>query len=73
MNRWIDIAKSPFIGGQLPISLGPAFAARYRGTDQVSVAFFGDGGAGQGAVHEAMNLAATAEGQICETDETIGQ
>lgn len=45
------------IGAQLPIALGPAFAARYRGTDQVSVAFFGDGAANQGATHEAMNLA----------------
>jgi TPP-dependent pyruvate/acetoin dehydrogenase alpha subunit len=45
------------VGGQVPIALGPAFAARYRGTDQVSVAFFGDGAANQGATHEAMNLA----------------
>lgn len=46
------------IGAQLPISLGPAFAAKYRGTDQVSVAFFGDGAANQGTLLESMNLAA---------------
>lgn len=45
------------IGGQLPISLGPAFAAKYRGTRQVSVAFFGDGGANQGTFNESLNLA----------------
>lgn len=46
------------VGGQVPIALGPAFAAKYRGGDQVSVAFFGDGAANQGTVHESMNLAA---------------
>lgn len=46
------------VGGQVPIALGPAFAAKYRGGDQLSVAFFGDGAANQGTVHESMNLAA---------------
>lgn len=46
------------IGGQIPLALGPAFAARYNGTDQVAVTFFGDGGANQGTLYEALNLAA---------------
>ncbi len=46
------------IGGQVPVALGPAFAAKYRGEPNVSVAFFGDGGANQGSVYEALNLAA---------------
>ncbi len=46
------------IGGQIPLALGPAFAARYTRTGQVAVAFFGDGGANQGTLYEAMNLAA---------------
>ena len=46
------------IGAQVPISLGPAFAAKYRGNDAVSVAFFGDGGANQGGLYESLNLAA---------------
>jgi pyruvate dehydrogenase E1 component alpha subunit len=46
------------IGGQIPVALGPAFAARYRGTTQVSAAFFGEGGSNQGTLYEAMNLAA---------------
>ena len=46
------------VGGGIPLALGPAFAAQYRGTDQVSVCFFGDGGACQGNFHESLNLAA---------------
>lgn len=46
------------VGGGIPLALGPAFSAQYRGTDQVSVAFFGEGASSQGVFHEAMNLAA---------------
>lgn len=46
------------VGGQIPISLGPAFAAKYRGDPHVSVSFFGDGAVNQGTFHESMNLAA---------------
>ncbi|MCD6361003.1 MAG: thiamine pyrophosphate-dependent dehydrogenase E1 component subunit alpha, partial [Armatimonadetes bacterium] len=46
------------VGAQMPLSLGPAFAAKYRGEDGVSVAFFGDGAINQGTFNEAMNLAA---------------
>lgn len=46
------------VGGGIPLSLGPAFTAQYRGTDQVTVCFFGDGGACQGVFHESLNLAA---------------
>ncbi|QEC46531.1 dehydrogenase [Baekduia soli] len=46
------------VGAGLPIGVGAALSARVRGTDQVVVVFFGDGAAGQGLAHEAMNLAA---------------
>jgi 2-oxoisovalerate dehydrogenase E1 component len=46
------------VAAGVPIGAGAALAARLRGTEQVVVAFFGDGGANQGVVHEAMNLAA---------------
>jgi 2-oxoisovalerate dehydrogenase E1 component len=46
------------VAAGLPIGTGAALAARLRGTDQVVITFFGDGGANQGVVHEAMNLAA---------------
>jgi len=46
------------IGAQIPLALGPAFAAKYRGEDGVSVCFFGDGAANQGTLYESLNLAA---------------
>ena len=47
------------VGGGIGITAGAALSAKLRGTDQVSVGFFGDGAANTGIVHEAMNLAAT--------------
>jgi 2-oxoisovalerate dehydrogenase E1 component len=47
------------VGAGLPHATGAALTAKLRGTGQAVLAFFGDGAAGQGAAHEAMNLAAT--------------
>jgi 2-oxoisovalerate dehydrogenase E1 component len=47
------------VGAGIPHACGAALTAKLRGTGQVAVAYFGDGAAGQGAVHEGMNLAAT--------------
>ncbi len=47
------------VGAGIPHACGAALTAKLRGTGQVAVAFFGDGAAGQGVTHEAMNLAAT--------------
>jgi pyruvate dehydrogenase E1 component alpha subunit len=52
------MASYAILGSQLPIAMGAAWSAQYRGTSQVSVAFFGDGTANMGAFHEALNLAA---------------
>ncbi|ADB50369.1 thiamine pyrophosphate-dependent dehydrogenase E1 component subunit alpha [Conexibacter woesei] len=46
------------VGAHLPIAVGAAFAAAYRGTDAVTACFFGDGSTNIGAFHEALNLAA---------------
>lgn len=46
------------VGGGLPLALGTAYAAVKRGTDQVTVVFFGDGAASQGSFHESLNMAA---------------
>ncbi|ONI87893.1 ABC transporter substrate-binding protein [Actinosynnema sp. ALI-1.44] len=43
--------------GGVPLSCGSALSAKVRGTDQVSVAFVGDGGANQGAFAESLVLA----------------
>ena len=42
----------------LPLACGVGLSAKMRGTDQVCVAFFGDGAANRGPFHEAVNLAA---------------
>jgi 2-oxoisovalerate dehydrogenase E1 component len=47
------------VGAGIPHACGAALTATIRGTDQATLAFFGDGAAGQGATHEGMNLAAT--------------
>ncbi len=44
-------------GSNLPVSLGAGLAAKFQGTKQVSVGFFGDGAAQQGALHECLNMA----------------
>jgi TPP-dependent pyruvate/acetoin dehydrogenase alpha subunit len=46
------------IGAHLCIANGTAWAAQMRGTDQVTVVFFGDGATNIGAFHEALNFAA---------------
>jgi TPP-dependent pyruvate/acetoin dehydrogenase alpha subunit len=46
------------VGGGMGIATGAALSAKLRGTDHVSVGFFGDGAANAGITHEAMNLAA---------------
>src|SRR6202165_262213 len=46
------------IGAHLPIACGAALRAQYRGDDDVSVCFFGDGTTNIGAFHEALNFAA---------------
>jgi 2-oxoisovalerate dehydrogenase E1 component len=47
------------VGAGLPHACGAGLTARLRGTGRAVLAFFGDGAAGQGAAHEAMNLAST--------------
>jgi acetoin:2,6-dichlorophenolindophenol oxidoreductase subunit alpha len=51
------IGSFAIVGAHLPIAVGSAFAARYRGSDAVSVCFFGDGSTNIGAFHESLNLA----------------
>jgi pyruvate dehydrogenase E1 component alpha subunit len=46
------------VGAGIPVALGAAWSARLRGTDQLAVAFFGDGAVNIGAFHESANLAA---------------
>ena len=46
------------VGAAMPLATGAGLAAKLQGTDQVAVAFFGDGASNQGVFHESLNLAA---------------
>src|SRR5712692_1033015 len=46
------------VGANAPIATGAALSAKMRGSGQVAICVFGEGGANEGAVHEAMNMAA---------------
>ena len=46
------------VGAHLPIAVGAAWSAQFRGSGQVVVCYFGDGATNIGAFHEALNLAA---------------
>src|SRR6266511_1317553 len=45
------------VGGQIPLATGVAFATKYKGTDQVTICFFGEAAVNQGSFHESLNLA----------------
>lgn len=45
------------VGGQIPLGAGIAFADKYRGNDNVTLCYMGDGAVRQGALHEAFNMA----------------
>ena len=52
------IGMGGIVAAQVPVAAGMALAQKLRGTDRVSLVFFGDGAANEGAVHESANLAA---------------
>lgn len=45
------------VGAQVPLGAGLAFADRYKGNDNVTFTYFGDGAANQGQVYETYNMA----------------
>jgi pyruvate dehydrogenase E1 component alpha subunit len=52
-----NLGANAIVGGGIPIAVGGAFAQKYKGTDNITVAFFGDGASNQGTFHESINLA----------------
>src|SRR5947209_4942246 len=50
------LGANGIVGGGIPIATGAALADSVLGRDQVTIAFFGDGAANQGVLHEALNL-----------------
>ncbi|MBI3989498.1 MAG: thiamine pyrophosphate-dependent dehydrogenase E1 component subunit alpha [candidate division NC10 bacterium] len=52
------LGATGIVGAGLPYAVGAALGFKMKGTDQVVLSFFGDGGSNTGAFHEALNLAA---------------
>ena len=52
------LGATGIVGSLIPVATGAALSAQVRHTDQVAVAFFGDGAVANGAFHESINFAA---------------
>jgi TPP-dependent pyruvate/acetoin dehydrogenase alpha subunit len=52
------LGATAIVGGSFGMALGAALSAQVIGVDRVAVAFFGEGAAAAGSLHEALNLAA---------------
>jgi pyruvate dehydrogenase E1 component alpha subunit len=52
-----DFPISVPVGSQIIHAVGLAWAAKYRGKDQVAMTFFGDGATSEGDFHEGLNFA----------------
>ncbi|CAN5206983.1 pyruvate dehydrogenase (acetyl-transferring) E1 component subunit alpha [soil metagenome] len=46
------------VGGQIGLGTGMAYAAKYKGSGQVTLCFFGEAAVNQGIFHESLNMAA---------------
>src|SRR5437016_12325820 len=51
------LGSHAIVAGQIPLATGVAFASKYKGTDQVTLCFFGEAAVNQGAYHESLNIA----------------
>jgi pyruvate dehydrogenase E1 component alpha subunit len=51
------VGESGIVGGGIALATGAGLSASVRGTDQVSLCFFGDGASSEGVFHESLNMA----------------
>jgi pyruvate dehydrogenase E1 component alpha subunit len=51
------LGANAIVAGGIPIAGGAALSAKMRGTDQVTICFFGDGASNTSRFHEGVNLA----------------
>jgi pyruvate dehydrogenase E1 component alpha subunit len=51
------LGAAPIVGGTISLALGSALSTFVRNDKRVTVAFFGDGATGEGALHESLNFA----------------
>jgi pyruvate dehydrogenase E1 component alpha subunit len=45
------------VGGQIGVGTGMAYAAKYKGTKNVTLCYFGEAAVNQGIFHESLNMA----------------
>jgi acetoin:2,6-dichlorophenolindophenol oxidoreductase subunit alpha len=53
-----SLGETSIVGSGIPVAAGAALGAKMQGLDRVSLCFFGDGAAQEGAFHEGINFAA---------------
>jgi len=66
------LGANGIVGGGYTLATGAALAEKIKGTDTVSLVFFGDGASNRGTFHEAMNMAAAWKLPVvfvCENNE----
>jgi pyruvate dehydrogenase E1 component alpha subunit len=52
------LGANGIVAAGIPIATGAALASKIRGTDEVTLCFFGDGASNNGTFHESVNMAA---------------
>ena len=66
------LGANGLVGGGYTLATGAALAEKMKGTNNVSVVFFGDGASNRGTFHEALNMAAAWKLPVifvCENNE----
>lgn len=51
------LGTNGIVGPSMALATGAAFSRKWRGSDSVALAFFGDGATNEGIFHESLNLA----------------
>jgi 2-oxoisovalerate dehydrogenase E1 component len=65
------LGTNGLVGAGIPLTVGIGIGARVRKTDQIGVAFFGDGAVNHGAFHESINFAGAQSAPVifvCENN-----
>ena len=52
------LGANGIVGAGIPIATGSGMASKIKGTDEVTLCFFGDSASNQGTFHESINMAA---------------
>jgi len=55
------VGSTPLLGSVAPIAAGVAFEQKYNKSNNITVAFYGDGASEEGVVYESYNIAALYE------------